>query len=62
MRNRKFRSLILLAMGCSFQITGCQSDQVAVFLAETIKDAALGVGSIVIGSAMDNALGLDELN
>jgi len=60
MRHRKLRTLALLAMGYSFQIFGCQSEVLGQFLADTIKDTAVGVSGIVINGALDRALGLVE--
>lgn len=60
MRHRKFRTLILLAMGYSFQVFGCQSAELGEFLADSIKDAAVGVSAIVVGAAIDEVLGLND--
>lgn len=60
MRMRKMRILALLAMGYSFQVFGCQSQELADFIAETIKEGAVGVSSIVVGAAVDELLGLAE--
>ena len=60
MRNRKFRTVMMLAMGYSFQVLGCQSEELGAFLAESIKDVAVGAGSIVVSAALDEALGLTE--
>ncbi len=60
MRMRKMRVLALLAMGYSFQVLGCQSQELGDFIAETIKEGAVGVSSIVVGAAVDELLGLTE--
>jgi len=54
------RVLVLLAMGYTFQVFGCQNTDLGEFLATSIKDAAIGIGSIVIGAALDEAFGFSE--
>ena len=60
MRKRSMRCLILLVTGCSFQLTGCQNEEVARFLADTLNQTAVGISSILIGGAIDQALGFTE--
>lgn len=47
-------------MGYSFQLLGCQNEEVGQFLADTLNQTAVGLSSILIGGAIDEALGFTE--
>ena len=59
MRKRFLHRISVLALGCSFQFLGCESEQISEILAAGIRSTAVEVGTLVIESAVDQALGLD---
>lgn len=59
MRNRLFRVLCGVACGCSFQLAGCQSQQIADILVGSVKSTAVEVSTFVVESIVDDAFGLD---
>ena len=59
MRKRLFRIMGVLACGCSFQLLGCESQQIGEILVGGIRSAAVDVGTFVVESIVDEALGLE---
>ena len=59
MRRRIVSVLAVVACGGSCQVTGCQSEALSDILLSNFRDAAVGVGTFVVESTVDNALRLD---
>ena len=60
MRNRLLHVLGLLVYGCSFQLIGCESEQIGEIVAHNVKNTVVDVGTLVLESIVDHALGLEE--
>ena len=60
MRKRLFRVMTVVACGCSFQLIGCESQQIADILASSVKNTFVEVGTFVVESAVENAYGLNQ--
>ncbi len=59
MRKRLFRVMGVVACGCSFQLIGCESQQIADILAGSVKNTAVEVSTFVVESFVDSAFGLE---
>jgi len=58
MRKRLFRVVAVIVCGCSFQLFGCESQQIGDIVASSIKGTAVDVSGVVVESLVDGALGL----
>jgi len=56
MRNRLLRIVSVVAIGCSFQVVGCDSQQLADILNNSVKSTAVDVTTFVVEAAVDNTL------
>ena len=60
MRKRLLHALSLLVYGCSFQLAGCESAPIGAIVAENLRNTVVDVGTFVLESIVDDALGLEE--
>jgi hypothetical protein len=60
MRNRLFKALGLVMVGCSFQFAGCNSQELANILIDSARNTTVEVVTFAVESTFDQALGLDE--
>ncbi len=60
MRKRMLKCAMVLVTGCSFQFFGCQSEEIGQLIADSINQTAVGVSSILVSSAVNEALGITE--
>jgi len=56
MRNRLLRVFSVIAIGCSFQVVGCDSQELANILTDSVKSAAVDVTTFVVESGVDLTL------
>ena len=59
MRKSLIRVIGVMLFGCSFQLIGCESRQIADILAASVKNTAVEVSTFVVESFVDNAFGLE---
>ncbi len=59
MGRRMLRTMSVIAIGCSFQIIGCESEQIGEIVAASIRSTAVEVSTFVVESIVDDALGLE---
>lgn len=59
MCKRLFRVMGVIACGCSFQVIGCDSQEIADVLAGSAKNTAVEVSTFVVESLVNSAFGLE---
>ena len=59
MRKRMSRVVGAVALGCSFQLIGCESEQIGEIVAESIKTTAVEVSTFLVESFVDEILGME---
>lgn len=59
MRRRMFRAIGVIVCGCSFQLVGCNNQEIADILAVGVKSTAVEVSTFFVGSFVDNAFGIE---
>ncbi len=59
MRKRLMQAMGILACGCSFQLAGCQSGNIAEIVAGGLRDTTVAVATFAVEAVVDNALGLE---
>ncbi|MFQ5590907.1 MAG: hypothetical protein ACE5HE_07085 [Phycisphaerae bacterium] len=59
MCQRLLRIVGVLFCGSAFQLLGCASEQVGEIVARGMKSTAVEVSTLVVGSIVDNAFGLE---
>lgn len=59
MRKRLFRVLAVIACGGSFQMLGCDSQNIGDIVASGVRDTAVEVSTFATESLVDQALGLN---
>ena len=58
MRERLLGMCSIIAVGCSFQLNGCQSQQIGDILAASVRTTAVEVSTFIVEALVDEALGL----
>ena len=58
MRKRLMKAMGILACGCAFQLTGCQSGNIAEIVASGVRDTTVAVATFAVEAVVNNAMGL----
>ena len=60
MRKRLFHALSLCVYGCSFHLVGCESERIGAIVTENLRNTVVDVGTFVLESIVNDALGLEK--